>query len=574
MVMNVADVMWKMLAEAGVKRCYGIVGDALNPTIDALRRHGGIEFVHVRHEEAGVFAAVAEACLTGDPVCVCGTAGPGVMHLPNGLMDAKREGVPVIAIAGDTVTSVLDTQALEEVNPYTAFAVASRYTGRIVNAEQTRAVVQTAIRTAVGERGPVVIALPGDVAVAKAPAGAYQAVLHRPPVLRPADEDLRALAELIDSAGTVTIFGGDGCREAHDEVVALAARLRAPVGYAYRGKQWLEWDNPFAVGMTGLLGWGGAYQAMHNCDLCLLLGTSFPFAEFYPEKPKKVQIDAKASAVGRRTHLDMGLVGDIKDTLRELLPLIAEKTDDAHLERAVHSTEKWRKRMSHYVTRGPRVSPIRPEYLVSTIDEMATQDAIFTVDTGTPCIWAARYITATRGRNIIGSLSWASMANAMPNAIGAALTCPTRQVIALCGDGGITMLLGDLITIATLELPVKLVVFDNAELDFVHIEMEEAGLLPFGTDLQNPDFSKVAKALGITGLRVDDPADVRGAVEQLLATPGPALLDAVVDPHALSMPPHVGFGEAEGFALSMAKQAINGSLDEVIDSTVGNVRLF
>ncbi|WP_369636276.1 thiamine pyrophosphate-dependent enzyme [Nocardia sp. JMUB6875] len=572
--MNVADAMWKMLAEAGVERCYGIVGDALNPTIDALRRNGSIEFIHMRHEEAGVFAAVAEASLTGNPVCVCGTAGPGVMHLLNGLMDAQREGVPVIAIAADVITGMLDTRALEEVNPYLGFAVASHYTGRIVDPAQTRAVVQTAIRTAVSERGPVVIALPGNIAVAAAPGGAYQAVRHRPPILRPADADLRELADLIDSADTVTIFGGDGCRDAHDEVVALAARLRAPVGYAYCGKQWLEWENPYAVGMSGLLGWGGAYQAMRDCDLCLLLGTSFPFQDFYPEKPKKVQIDAKASFVGRRTHLDMGLVGDIGDTVRALLPLVAEKDDERHLDRAVRGTRKWRKRMDHYVTRGPAVTPIRPEFLVSTIDELADQDAIFTIDTGTPCIWAARYVTATRGRSLLGSLSWASMANAMPNAIGAALSQPGRQVIALCGDGGLTMLLGDLLTIAARGLPIKLVVFNNAELGFVHLEMEEAGLLPFGTDLPTLDFARVAEAMGITGLRLDDPKQVRTSVARLLDSPGPALLDVVVDPHALSLPPHLSFGVAEGFALSLAKQAVNGSLDDVIDSAVGNVRLL
>ncbi len=571
MAERVADALWSMLAGAGVKRCYGIVGDALNPVIDGLRRNGQVEFIHVRNEEAGTFAAVAEACLTGSPAVVCGTAGPGLMHLLNGLVDAQREGAPVIAIAGDVASGVIDTGALEEVNPYALFEVASLYTGRIVNPAQTRAVVQTAIRIALSERGPTVISVPGDVAASKAPEDSYRTVVSNPPLLRPSDSDLQALAELIDAAGSVTIFGGDGCREAHDEVVALAERLQAPVGYAFRGKQWLEWGNPNAVGMTGLLGWGGAYDAMHECDVCMLLGTNFPFDDFYPRKPKKVQVDLRASVIGRRTHVDMGLVGDVKDTLTALLPLVAQKQDAGHLERAVHSTERWRKRMDHYVTRGPGLSPIRPEYLVSTVDELASDDAAVCADTGTPCIWTARYIAAKADRNIFGSFSWASMASAMPNALGIALAYPGRQVIAICGDGGLAMLMGDLLTIAERELPVKLVVLNNGGLEFVNIEMEEAGIEPFGITFKNPDFSKLAEAIGITGIRLEKADDVRDSVARLLSTPGPALLDAVVDPHALSLPPRITFGMAEGFSLSLAKQALHGSLDEVIETVKHNV---
>jgi pyruvate dehydrogenase (quinone) len=570
---RVADVLWSMLAGAGVRRCYGIVGDALNPVIDGLRRNGQVEFIHVRNEEAGVFAAVAEACLTNSPVVVCGTAGPGVIHLLNGLVDAQREGAPVIAIAGDIQSGVIDTGALEEVNPYATFQVASLYTGRIVNPAQTRAVVQTAIGTALAERGPTVIAVPGDVAASEAPKDTYQAVLHSRPLLRPGERDLQALAELINAAGSVTIFGGDGCRDAHEEIVALAQRLQAPVGYAFRGKQWLEWGNPNAVGMSGLLGWGGAYEAMHDCDVCLLLGTNFPFADFYPRKPKKVQVDRRASIIGRRTDIDMGLVGDVRDTVAALLPLVAQKSDTAHLDRALETTARWRKRMSHYVTRGPELSPIRPEYLVSTIDELAGDDVAVCADTGTACIWAARYITAKPDRHIFGSFSWASMANAMPNAIGIALAYPGRQVVALCGDGGLTMLMGDLLTIAARKLPVKLVVLNNGGLEFVNIEMEEAGIEPFGIALENPDFAQLAEAIGLTGIRVEDPREVRDGVTRLLSTPGPALLDAVVDPHALSLPPHVTFGMAEGFSLSLAKQALHGNLDEVVETVKRNVHI-
>jgi pyruvate dehydrogenase (quinone) len=570
---SVADALWSMLASAGVKRCYGIFGDALCPTFDALRRNGRVEFIQTRNEEAGVFAAVAEASLTGNPVAVCGTSGPGVMHLLNGLMDAQREGVPVIAIAGDTVTSLIDSGMIEEVNPYGTFQMASLYTGRIVNPAQTRAVVQTAIRTALSEHGPTVIALPGDVATRKVPEDSYQAVGHHRPLLRPNDEDLATLARMIDEARTVTIFGGDGCREAHDEVVALAQKLQAPVGYAYRGKQWLEWGNPNAVGMTGLLGWGGAYEAMQHCDLCLLLGTNFPLNDFYPKTAKKVQIDRRASIIGRRTHVDLGLVGDIKDTVTALLPLVAEKHETHHLDRASKTTEKWRRTMSHYVNRGPELTPIRPEYLVATIDELAADDAVVTADTGTAVIWTARYITAKRDRNIFGSFSWASMANAMPNAIGVALSYPGRQAIAICGDGGLAMLMGDLLTIAERQLPVKIVVLNNSAFEFVQIEMREAGIEPFGLKFKNPDWAKVADSMGLTGIRLEDPREVRDSVAAFLATPGPALLDAVVEPNALSLPPHVSLGEAEGFSLSLAKEAVHGNLDDVIDTVKANVHL-
>jgi pyruvate dehydrogenase (quinone) len=571
---SVADTLWSMLAGAGVQRCYGIVGDALNPVIDALRRDGRVEFIQMRNEEAGVFAAVAEASLTGNLVAVCGTAGPGAMHLINGLIDAQREGVPVIAIVGDTLTGLIDSGTIEEINPYVTFQIASLYTGRLVSPAQTRTVVQTAIRTALSEHGPTVIAVPGDVAVKKVPDDSYQAVLHNPPLVRPSDADLRALSKMLDEVGSVTIFGGDGCRDAHDEVVALATKLQAPVGYAYRGKQWLEWGNPNAVGMTGLLGWGGAYEAMQHCDLCLLLGTNFPLPDFYPKKAKKVQVDLRATNIGRRAHIDMGLVGDIKDTITALLPLVAQKRDTHHLHRALKTTEKWRTNMSHYVRRGPDVTPIRPEYLVSVIDELADDDAVVCADTGTAVIWTARYITAKQNRNILGSFSWAAMANAMPNSIGAALACSGRQAIGICGDGGLSMLMGDLLTIAERQIPVKLVVLDNSGFQFVHIEQEEAGIQPFGTKFVNPDLAKVAESIGLTGIRVEDPGQVRRAVAEFLATPGPAILDAVVEPDALSLPSHVSFGEAEGFSLSLAKQAVGGNLDDVIETVGRNVHLI
>ena len=576
MAQKVADVMWEMLASAGVKRCYGIVGDALNPVIDALRRNGQIEFIHVRHEEYGVFAAVAEAYLSGNPVVVCGTAGPGVTHLFNGLMDARKEGAAIIAIAGDIETKLIDTAALEELNPYKFFDTACLYVGRVVNPEQVRAVVSTAILTAVVDKGPTVISMPGDIAAAKAPGHSHAVTIPAPALFRPADADLDQLAEMIEAAKKVAIFGGDGCRDARDEVVQLATRLKAPVGYSFRGKQWLEHDNPNAVGMTGLLGYGGAYKAIHNADLVLLLGTDFPFPEFLPgDDVKKVQIDKNPKHIGRRTAVDLALVGDIRATVTALLGKIRDKTDSRFLEEQVAETASFDELLQHYVEKGPGIKPIRPEFLAATLSELASDDAMFFVDTGTACIWMARHVKGGRNRRIFGSFSWASMANAAPNAFGAQLAYPGRQTIALCGDGGFTMLgLGDLLTQVERKTPVVQIILNNASLDFVNIEMQEAGVVPFGVDFKNPNFAKVAEAMGARGIRIEEPGDVREGLAVALAHQGgPVVVDAVVDPYALSLPSHVPWHVAEGFTLSFAKQVLSGKMDSVIKTMERNVGL-
>ncbi len=574
MAKKVADVLWEMLAHAGVKRCYGIVGDALNPVIDGLRRNGEIEFIHVRHEEYGVFAAVADAYLTGDPVAVCGTAGPGVVHLFNGLMDARKEGAPVIAIAGDVETRLLDTSALEELNPYKFFDAAALYIGRLVNPEQVRPVVTTAILTALVQRGPTVISIPGDVAAADAPSGSFEMSIPSKAVSHPSDDDMGALATLINESQKVAIFGGDGCRDARDEVLQLAAKLKAPVGYSFRGKQWLEHDNPNAVGMTGLLGYGGAYNAIHDADLLLMLGTDFPFSEFLPNKDvTKVQIDTNAKHIGRRTAVDLGLVGDIKTTVSALLPRVSEKTETKFLEKQLKETESFHELMQHYVEKGPQIKPIRPEYLISTLNELASSDALFFADTGTACIWLARYVTGGRDRRLFGSFSWASMANAAPNAFGAQLAYPGRQTIAICGDGGFTMLaLGDLLTQVQRKTPVVQIILNNASLDFVNIEMQEAGMIPYGVDFKNPNFAKVAEAMGAKGIRIEEPGDVRAALAEALAyKDGPVVVDAVVDPFALSLPSHVPFHVAKGFTLSFGKQVLSGKMDDVVKTMKRNV---
>jgi pyruvate dehydrogenase (quinone) len=573
---TVADLLWEMLSNAGVQRCYGIVGDALNPVIDGLRRNGKIEFIHVRHEEYGVFAAVADAYHTGNPVAVCGTAGPGTTHLFNGLMDALKEGAPIIAIAGDVETSLIDTSALEELNPYQFFETTSLYTARLVNPAQARPVFQTAILTAILERGPVVLSIPGDVAAADTVAHPHEVRIPAPAMLRPSDADMHLLVKMIDDAQTVAIFGGDGCRDAHDEVLQLSRRLQAPVGYSFRGKQWLEYDNPNAVGMTGLLGYGGAYGAINEADLLLLLGTDFPFSEFLPgDRVKKVQIDTKPKHIGRRTALDLGLVGDIKSTVAALLQSVREKTDRRFLDKHIGATNSFNDLMQHYVTKGPRIKPVRPEFLIATLNELASDDAMFFADTGTACIWMARYIKGGPNRRLFGSFSWASMANAAPNAFGAQLAFPGRQTIAICGDGGFTMLaLGDLSTQVQRKTPVVQLVLNNDTLGFVKIEQQEAGFVPFGVDFKNPNFAKVAEAMGAKGIRIEDPGDVReGLAEALAYKDGPVVVDAVVDPIALSLPSHVPFHTAKGFTLSFAKQVLSGRLDNVIKETVDNVRL-
>jgi pyruvate dehydrogenase (quinone) len=489
-------------------------------------------------------------------------------------MDARKEGAPIIAIAGDVESSIIDTSALEEMNPYKFFEAASLYTARLVNPEQARAVISTAIRTAVLEKGPTVLAIPGDVASADAPDQPTDLTIAAPADVRPSDTDLEKLVRMIDEAKTVAIFGGDGCREGRDEVVELARKLKAPVGYAFRGKQWLEHDNPNAVGMTGLIGYGGAYNAIHEADLLLMLGTDFPFSEFLPgANVKKVQIDKNPKHIGRRTALDLGLVGDIKSTVSALLPAVKEKTSGEFLAKQLSHTESFHQLLQHYVKKGPWIKPIRPEFLAATLSELASDDAMFFADTGTACIWLARHIYGGKNRRLFGSFSWASMANAAPNAFGCALAYPGRQCIALCGDGGFTMLgMGDLLTQVERRTPMVQVILNNEKFDFVHIEQQEAGFIPFGVEFKNPNFAKVAEAMGAKGIRIEEPGDVReGLAEALAYKDGPVVVDAVVDPLALAMPSHSPFHTVKGFTLSFAKQVLSGRLDTVIKEMERNV---
>ncbi|MEV7385272.1 MULTISPECIES: thiamine pyrophosphate-dependent enzyme [unclassified Streptomyces] len=573
---TVADGLWEMLVSAGVRRCYGIVGDALNPVVDAMRRNGQVDFVHVRNEEFGVFAAVAEAKLTGHPVAVCGTAGPGVAHLINGMLDALKEKVPVIVLAGDTETGLMDSETVEELNPYRFFASAAVYVGRLVNPGQLRTVVTSAVTAAVTRGGPAVVALPGDVAAAHAPKDRYEIRLPRPVRAPAGAEDLTAMAGLINEAGTVAVFGGQGCAGAHAEVTALAGKVGAPVGYSLKGKQFLEHDNANAVGMTGLLGYGGCHHALQHADVLLMLGTDFPFSSFLPHGGTRIiQVDHDPERLGRRVPVDLAVTGDVRATVAALLPLVEPKSDGGFLARCVEETERFHRRMRHYAEKGPRIRPIRPEYLATVLSDLAADDALFFADTGTPVIWAARHIRYGPKRRLLGSFSWASMATASPGAFGAQLAFPGRQTIALCGDGGFTMLaLGDLLTEVQRRLPVVHIVLNNSGLDFVKIEQQEAGFVPFGTDFANPDFAAVAEAMGAKGIRIEDPGDVADGLASALAhTGGPVVVDVLVDPYALAVPAHVPAGTAAGFTLSAARQILAGRLDDVIDTATHNARI-
>ena len=575
---TVADEMWDMLAAAGVQRCYGIVGDALNPTMDALARRKDIEFVHVRHEEWGAFAASADARISDRPVALCGTAGPGVTHLLNGLLDAKHERSKVIVVGGDVETHLIDTEAIEEVSPYDLFREASLYTGRVVNAMQARAVFAQAINTCVTLSGPTVISLPGDIAAAEAVGQNkhfHPASAQHGPVCA---EALDTIAELINNAEKITIFGGDGCGRCAEDVVALAKHLQAPVGYSYKGKQFLEPNNPNAVGMTGLLGYGGCHDALFGADLVLMLGTDFPFPNFMPNLKDTaiVQVDINPMHLGRRNPVTYAAAGDVGETVRALLEAVPARTDSAFLERHVATTKAWREKLDRYVHAQKEDLAIRPELVAHVLDEVAAPDAMLWVDTGTACMWAARNMIACPGRRMKGSFSWASMANASPNAFGGKQAAPHRQSIALCGDGGFSMLgFSDIITEVLHKTPVVHVIFNNALLDFVNIEQQEAGLIPFGTDLPNPNYAAVAEALGAMGIRVEKPSELRPALVKALShDAGPVVVDVVVDSYALAKPSHIPAETLKGFTLSAIKQMAHGHAGEIMHEIEHNLRLI
>lgn len=568
---NVASVLVETLVSVGVRRVYGIVGDSLNGLTESLRREDRIEWIGVRHEEVAAFAAGAEAHLT-DSLAVCaGSSGPGNLHLINGLYDCHRSRVPVLAIAAQIPSRELGSNYFQETRPDILFKDCSHYCEPIAIPEQAPRVLELAIRSAVGKRGVAVVSLPGDVALKEAVAGRPAMALASPARVRPPDSDIEQLRLVLTRGRRVTILAGAGCAGAHAELVALAGKLKAPIVHAMRGKEYVEYDNPFDVGMTGLLGFSSGYYAMMDCDVLLMLGSDFPYQQFFPERAVIAQVDIREENLGRRTRLDFGCVGDVKETLAALLPLLDDKTETQHLEKARAHYARARQALDELATGTTGRPPIHPQYLTRVIDELATDDAIFTCDVGLPTLWAARYLTMNGRRRLLGSFNHGSMANAMPQAIGAQLAFSGRQVVALCGDGGFSMLMGDLLTIRERKLPVKLFLYNNASLGFVALEMKAAGLLDHGTDLDNPDFAAMARAVGIHGIRVEDPGELRGAVSNALAHDGPCLVDVTVNRQELAMPPTIELEQAKGFTLYMIKAVMSGRGDEILELAKTNL---
>lgn len=568
----VADQLVEMLVEAGVKRVYAVTGDSLNFFNEAIRKDGRLKWIHVRHEEVGAYAAAAEAELDGI-ACCAGSCGPGHVHLINGMYDAHRSHVPMIVIASTINTSEMGMGYFQETNTVKLFDDCSCYNQLITTAEQAPRIIQTAIQHAIGQKGVAVIGLPGDVSEMKAEDSSVSTQLfYVNPVIRPSDSELDALAKVINASKCVTVFCGIGASGAHPEIVQLSQKILAPVGYSFRGKMGIQHDNPYEIGMTGLLGQAAAYQSMHESDLILLLGTDFPYDKFMPTNNKIIQIDTAVERLGRRAKLEMGLCGDIKHTLQALLPLLEQKEDASFLEAQLKIYEKVKDNMHSFMQEKGGEDTIQPEYLAHCIDELATDSAIFTVDTGMTCVWGARFISGTGKRQMLGSFNHGSMANAMPMAIGAALSHPEQQVIALCGDGGLSMLLGDLATINQYQLPVKIIVFNNRALGMVKLEMEVAGLPDNETNMVNPDFAAIAEAMGFKGMNVHNPEEVRNAVEFALSHPGPILLNVFTNPNALAMPPKVDFDQMVGMAKSMSKLMLGGKMQEVLDTIKSNYK--
>ncbi len=572
MAKKVADQLVEMLVNAGIKRIYAVTGDSLNEVNDAVRREGSIQWVHVRHEEAGAYAAGAEAQLNG-LACCAGSSGPGHVHLINGLYDAHRSGDSVIAIASTIASFEFGTSYFQETNTVKLFDDCSYYNQVATTPKQLPRMLQAGIQSALHQKGVAVIGLPGDLSSMDAVEIETSTQSFNPaPVIRPNDNELNSLAEMVNRLSKITIFCGIGASEAHDEVVALSQRLNAPVAYSFRAKMAIQYDNPNEIGMTGLLGLPSAYHSMHESDLLILLGTDFPYTPFMPTNCKIVQVDTKPERIGRRAKIDVGLCGTIKDTLTALLPLIAQKPDDSFLKAQLKVYTDVKDKMQTYVDDSGTTEKIHPEFVAHVLDKLADDDTIFTVDTGMSCVWGSRYINATGKRKMIGSFNHGSMANAMPQAIGAALARPGQQVIALCGDGGLSMLLGDLATIVQYKLPVKIIVFNNRSLGMVKLEMEVAGLPDWQTDMYNPDFALVAQAMGMKGISVTEPDQVRQAISDALAFDGPALVNVFTDPNALAMPPKIELKQVAGMAVSMTKLMLNGHMDEVLDTVKANYK--
>jgi pyruvate dehydrogenase (quinone) len=565
MARTAADYMAETIAAAGVKRIYGVVGDSLNGFTDSLRRLKSIEWVHVRHEEGAAFAAGAEAHLTGELAVCAGSCGPGNLHLINGLFDAQRSGVPVLAIAAHIPSTEIGTDYFQATHPESLFRECSHYVELVSDPEQLPQILTRAIRAAVSRRGVAVVVISGDVALRPLAKPVPKFLVPSAPIMRPSDLDLRTLAAYLNTGNRVTLMCGAGCAGAHDQVVELARKLQAPVVHALRGKEHVEYDNPYDVGMTGLVGFASGYWAMKDCDTLLLVGTDFPYRQFYPEKARILQIDVRGEALGNRAPLEFGVIGTVRDTLDALLPLITKKANSAHLDKALADYRKARAGLDALAESGPNSKQIHPQYVTRVVSEVAAEDAIFTCDVGTPVAWTARYLEMNGKRRLVGSFNHGSMANAMLHAIGAQAAFPERQVISFSGDGGFTMMMGEFVTLIQTGLPVKIILLNNGTLGFVELEMKASGFLDTGCDLKNPNFAEMARAMGIKGLRVERPQDLKSAVQEILLHDGPALLDVVSARQELVMPPTTTFDEAHKFGLFMLKAVLDGRAGQLID---------
>lgn len=569
---KIADQLVETLIDANIKRIYAVTGDSLNEVNDAVRRNGNIGWVHVRHEEVGAYAAAAEAELNGI-ACCAGSSGPGHVHLINGLYDAHRSNASVLAIASTCPSYEFGTSYFQETNTLKLFEDCSGYNQIATTPAQFSRMLQAALQHASTKKEVAVLGIPGDLTAERADGGLTATqLLPTKSVYRPQDSEIQSLADLINSSKKITIYCGVGVRNAHKELIELASLIKSPIGYSFRSKMVVQYDNPYEVGMTGLLGLPSAYNSMHDSELLILLGTDFPYHGFMPEGIKIAQVDCRPERIGRRAKVDLALAGNVDDTLKALLPLVKAKEDDSFLQKQLKEYEKVKNRLNKYAEGEGSENSVSPEFVASTIDKLAKDDAIFTVDTGMCCVWGARYLTATGKREMLGSFSHGSMANAMPMAIGAAFARPKQQVIAFCGDGGISMLLGDLATIVQYKLPIKLVVFNNRALGMVKLEMQVAGLPDHETNMQNPDFAAVAVAMGMKGYTVNDPKNLEQTLKEAFELDGPALINIKTDPNALAMPPKIEFDQMKGFATSLTKLMLNGRFSEVIDTAKSNIK--
>ncbi|WP_285768455.1 ubiquinone-dependent pyruvate dehydrogenase [Peribacillus sp. SI8-4] len=572
MKQTIADLLIDSLLQAGVKRIYGIVGDSLNAVLDSIRRSGKIEWIGVRHEEVAAFAAGSDSLLSGSIAVCAGSSGPGNLHLINGLYDCHRSRIPVLAIAAHIPSNEIGSEYFQQTHPEQLFKECSHFSELVSKPEHMPRMVTIAMQHAVSRKGVAVLVLPGDVAAMPDNETVPDKVVHvTEPVVRPSDAELQKLAEYLNHGKRITLLCGAGCEGAHSLLMELCDCLQSPMVIALRGKEHLEYDNPYSVGLTGLIGYSSGYHAMMDCDVLLMLGTDFPYRQFFPKKADILQVDLRAEHLGRRANLTLGLCGDIKNTIEALLPYLTEKHGSRHLNKFIDHYKNVREGLDELAVGKPGHTPIHPQYLTKMVSDLASEDAIFTCDVGTPTLWAARYLEMNGRRRLLGSFNHGTMANALPQAIGAQCMDSGRQVIALSGDGGLSMLMGDMLTVQQHNLPVKIIVFNNSALSFVELEMKAAGYLETGTELKNPNLAAVAQAMGIMGIRIEDPADLQDSLKRAFEHDGPVLLDVLVNRQEISLPPKIEFDQAHGFTLWMVKAVLNGDGNKLIELAKTNL---